>query len=138
MVKGVQDIKTNNAAPSLKMVRNEMWYLLHSNNAFFPSYTYIMTTEAISCMVVMKMYFNMLHVLLIVGSSCICVCAVRWQLCGSRESAFIARCSVRNFTVASTESWIQTNPHIIRQQWWAQSTTDKVCTFIISYPINNF
>jgi len=92
-----------------------MWYLLHNNNAFSQMVHNIMTAEAISRMVVMKMYFNMLRVFLIAGSSCICVCAVRWQLCGSRESAFIARCSVCNFTVASTESWIQTNPHIICQ-----------------------
>lgn len=34
MVKEMQDIKTNFAAPSLKAVRNEIWYLLHNNNAF--------------------------------------------------------------------------------------------------------
>jgi hypothetical protein len=34
MIKEVQDIKTNRAAAPLKTVRNEMWYLLHNNNAF--------------------------------------------------------------------------------------------------------
>jgi len=34
MVKEVQDIKTSYAAPSLKTVGNEIWYLTHNNNAF--------------------------------------------------------------------------------------------------------
>lgn len=34
MIKEVQDIKARSNVPSLKTVRNEVWYLLHNNNAF--------------------------------------------------------------------------------------------------------